>query len=179
VCVFLRRLLLACTSTLIMLLNISPKILHKNYHLTLHLGPNMLHNVTQKMTSFLMNISTMEGLPKDDNHPNDHRGLELFNGNEVSPSLRSFCPTLPTEQVIHSHPTQGSFPCSDEDPLLWAIWTIEVLALMIPTCIIACLVLATVIWTRPSNAEENGNEPTEENNQSTTDKNESPTKLTE
>ena len=67
----------------------------------------MLHNMTQT-TFFLYIISTMDrlpiGLPKDDNHPNYQRGLELFNDNDLPSCLRSSCLALLTEQEIRSHP---------------------------------------------------------------------------
>ena len=48
------------------------------------------------------------GLPKDDNHPNYQRGLELFNDNDLPSCLRSSCLALLTEQEIRSHPLSSA-----------------------------------------------------------------------
>jgi hypothetical protein len=64
----------------------------------------MFNNMTQN-ASFLMNITTMEVLSKDDNFPKLQQGLELFNDNQLPASLWSSClAALVTKQDIHRNP---------------------------------------------------------------------------
>jgi hypothetical protein len=78
----------------------------------------MFHNTTLN-ASFLPNFTTMEGLPKEDNFPDFQRGLELFNDNELPPSLRSSCLALVAEQEIRSNPpTSAALPSPNKKRLL-------------------------------------------------------------
>jgi hypothetical protein len=79
----------------------------------------MFHNMTQS-ASFPTNINTMmEGLPKEDDFPEFQRGLEVFNNNELPPSLRSSCLALVAEQEIRSNPpTSAALPSPNKKRLL-------------------------------------------------------------
>jgi hypothetical protein len=96
----------------------SPKISPQIIAPCIILNPNMFHNMTQN-ASFLINITTMEGLPKEDDFPEFQHGLELFNGNGLTPSLRSSCLTLVAEQEICSNPpTSAALPSPNKKRLL-------------------------------------------------------------
>ncbi len=78
----------------------------------------MVHNMTQNAL-FAPNITTMEGLPKDDNFPKFQRGLELFNDKQLPPSLRSSCLALVAEQEIRSNPpTSAALPSPNKKRLM-------------------------------------------------------------
>jgi hypothetical protein len=82
------------------------------------LNPNMFHNMTQN-ASFPPNITTMAGLPKEDNFHKFQRRLELFNDNELPPSLRSSYLALVAEQEICSNPpTSAALPLPNKKRLL-------------------------------------------------------------
>jgi hypothetical protein len=69
--------------------------------------------------SFLTNITTMEGLPMEDDFLEFQRGLELFNDNELPLSLRSSCLVLVAEHEIRSNPpTSAALPSPNKKCLL-------------------------------------------------------------
>jgi hypothetical protein len=69
---------------------------------------------------YVPNITTMEGLSKEDDFPEFQRGLEVFNDNEeLPPSLSSSCLALVAEQEICSNPpTSAALPSPNKKCLL-------------------------------------------------------------